>query len=151
MRRLSLLFITFTSAINLSFGCAPMDMFPTVLETFEYPRLGVQAGVTGEVDLEITVGSTGEVIETRRISGNRLLSESAELAIKKWRFAHRCANSGVPREATARFRFVFILQGVVESRPRTRITYEFPGRVTVVGEMLHFQPAMQEKAVPGNR
>lgn len=117
------------------------EVFPTVVQTFEYPRLGVQAQITGDVELDVTIAAAGTVTRTALVSGHRVLANAAETAIRSWRFAHRCPEESAAKETTVRFHFTFRLQGVVEERPRTKLTYQFPDRIIVVGEVLHYQPA----------
>lgn len=117
------------------------EVFPTVLETFEYPLLGVQAQIAGVVELDVTIGGEGTVTRTTVVSGHRVLASAAESAIRTWRFAHRCPEGRGAQETTVRFHFTFRLQGVVEGRPRTKLTYYFPNRISVVGEAVHYQPA----------
>ncbi|MGJ5821005.1 TonB family protein [Paludibaculum fermentans] len=116
------------------------EVFLVAWETFEYPLLGVQAQIAGEVELEVTIGSLGTVTRTKVISGHRVLAEAAETAIRKWRFTQRGLEASSTKETSVRFHFSFKLQGAVEHRPRTRIAYVHPWVVTVLGEAVHFQP-----------
>lgn len=82
MKALLCLFALFAST-GTAIG---IEVFPTTLESFDYPLLGIQAQITGDV---------------------------------------------------------------VEGRPRTKVTYVFPGRVTVVGEAPHYQPGGGGKLIGG--
>jgi TonB family protein len=124
----------------------PVEVFPVVFTSIDYPLLGVQAQIEGEVMLDAVIRSSGEVTQATLVSGHRVLGETAQSAIKSWRFAYRCPGQGGPDEATVRFYFTFRLQGVVSGRPRTRTTFIFPDRVTIVGEAVHYQPATAKKS-----
>lgn len=53
----------------------------------KYPRLALQARISGEVDLVLKVNpETGEVLEAEASKGHRLLGESATEAARRWRF-----------------------------------------------------------------
>jgi len=43
--------------------------------------------ITGDVKLSVSVSADGKVTDVKSISGNRALSEAAEEAVRKWRFA----------------------------------------------------------------
>jgi TonB family protein len=51
-----------------------------------YPEIAKRMRVTGEVKLTVTVDAEGKVTDVQPISGNRMLSEAAEEAVRKWRF-----------------------------------------------------------------
>lgn len=133
--------------LTLGIPCIPQalhgEVFPTKIESILYPPLAQQALIVGDVELDVAIDPSGEVSRVKVISSShRLLAEAAESAIKRWRFAPRCPEATGPQiETTARFQFTFRLEGVVMERPRTVTSYVFPGRVTIVGEKQHYQPA----------
>jgi len=51
-----------------------------------YPEIAKRLNVFGPVKLEATVNSEGKVIAVKTIDGNRILGESAEAAMRGWRF-----------------------------------------------------------------
>jgi TonB family protein len=51
-----------------------------------YPVIAQRMKITGVVKLSVTVNAEGNVTDVKGISGNRLLSDSAEEAVRKWRF-----------------------------------------------------------------
>ena len=51
-----------------------------------YPEIARRMKVTGEVKLEVVVDADGKVKEARAVSGNRILAEAAEDAVRKWKF-----------------------------------------------------------------
>ena len=60
-----------------------------------YPELAKRMKITGAVHLEASVDSEGKVTEVKTLSGNRILSPSAEEAVRKWRFSPGSAQSKV--------------------------------------------------------
>ena len=51
-----------------------------------YPELARRMHVGGVVRILATVTADGTVAEVKTISGNKLLSQAAEEAVKKWKF-----------------------------------------------------------------
>ena len=51
-----------------------------------YPEAGRKENLTGEVLLMVVVGPDGKVLRTHHLSGNPMLAEAAEAAVKKWRY-----------------------------------------------------------------
>lgn len=52
----------------------------------EYPAIARQLNLIGKVKLETTVSADGHVTATKVIGGNPVLANSAQDAVKKWRF-----------------------------------------------------------------
>ncbi len=52
----------------------------------EYPPIAREAGIEGKVIVEALVGQEGTVRQTRVRQGNPILAESAEVAVRRWRF-----------------------------------------------------------------
>ena len=52
-----------------------------------YPEIAKRMRITGDVKLSVSVSADGKVTDVKSISGNRALSEAAEEAVRKWRFA----------------------------------------------------------------
>lgn len=51
-----------------------------------YPAEAKSAGITGKVEVQVTISKQGQVIEAIAISGPELLREAAEQADKQWIF-----------------------------------------------------------------
>ncbi len=51
-----------------------------------YPEIAKRMKIGGVVRLEVTVDPDGKVADVKQISGNHMLSESAEEAVRKWKF-----------------------------------------------------------------
>jgi TonB family protein len=66
-----------------------------------YPELARRMHVSGVVRIAATVTPEGNVSATKTVSGNRMLSEAAEDAVHKWKFAPAPSESTV--EVTINF------------------------------------------------
>jgi len=51
-----------------------------------YPEAARKNNLSGEVLLLVVVGDDGKIQRTRLLSGDPILAESAEAAVKKWRY-----------------------------------------------------------------
>ena len=51
-----------------------------------YPEIAKRMKISGEVKLEVTVDADGKVKNARAVSGNHVLGEAAEDAVRKWKF-----------------------------------------------------------------
>jgi TonB family protein len=51
-----------------------------------YPEIAKRMKISGEVKLEALVDADGKVKEVRAVSGNHILGEAAEDAVRKWKF-----------------------------------------------------------------
>ncbi len=52
-----------------------------------YPQIAATQGIQGDVKLDLTVGDSGRVSETKVLSGPALLRDAAADAAKKWRYS----------------------------------------------------------------
>lgn len=52
-----------------------------------YPEIAKRMRVTGMVRLDVTVDAAGKVTDVKAVSGNNVLAEAAQEAVRKWRFA----------------------------------------------------------------
>lgn len=51
-----------------------------------YPEIARRLRITGVVKLTVTVDPEGKVTDVKPLSGNRVLSDSAEEAVRHWKF-----------------------------------------------------------------
>lgn len=71
------------------------------------PRYAAHAGISGEVQIEFTVDSSGRVAEIRILhSADRMLSDAVRYAVKHWVFSPMIVD-GQPREFVNRQTFEF--------------------------------------------
>ena len=59
--------------------------FPEI--TWAIPEIAKRLHVEGVVKMEVTVDGEGKVLDVKAVSGNHTLSDAAEDAVRKWRFA----------------------------------------------------------------
>lgn len=67
----------------------------------DYPQIARQMNITGKVKIEAVVEPDGHVKSTRAVGGSPLLVQSAEKALKNWKFEPG------PRETTEIVEFDF--------------------------------------------
>jgi TonB family protein len=60
-----------------------------------YPEIAKRMKITGEVRIETVVDADGKVKQAKAISGNHVLGEAAEDAVRKWRFQPGAGESTV--------------------------------------------------------
>lgn len=58
-----------------------------------YPEVAKRMRISGVVKLEASVDPDGKVTDVKTVSGNHMLSVSAEDAVRKWKFASASAGS----------------------------------------------------------
>jgi TonB family protein len=51
-----------------------------------YPEIAKRMRIAGEVRLEVTIDPEGKVTDVKKVSGNSMLSNAADDAVRKWRF-----------------------------------------------------------------
>ncbi len=51
-----------------------------------YPPIAMRMHITGEVQLQATVDADGKVKDVKAMSGNRMLENAAEDAVRRWKF-----------------------------------------------------------------
>lgn len=51
-----------------------------------YPEIAKRLKIAGVVKIEATVDANGKVVNVKTISGNHMLSDSAEEAVRHWKF-----------------------------------------------------------------
>ena len=51
-----------------------------------YPEIAKRMKISGSVKIEVTIDADGKVSSVKTLSGNHMLSPSAEDAVKRWKF-----------------------------------------------------------------
>jgi TonB family protein len=69
-----------------------------------YPPIAITANTSGDVQVAVIIGKTGDVTASAAISGNPLLHRAAVEAAKRWKFEKR--NDEARVELTFSFRMV---------------------------------------------
>lgn len=63
-----------------------------------YPEIAKRLKIGGTVVVRVTVSPDGKVSDARTLTGNRMLAQAAEDAVRKWRFAISEASTTVDVE-----------------------------------------------------
>jgi len=64
----------------------------------QYPELARLLGITGKVRLAVTVDCVGRVIGVQTLSGQTMLAEAAETAVRGWSFTSGKGEAQIPVE-----------------------------------------------------
>ncbi len=51
-----------------------------------YPELARRSHIAGTVRIEVVIAANGQVLNTKALGGNPVLVQSAEQAVRKWRY-----------------------------------------------------------------
>jgi hypothetical protein len=98
-------------------------VLPTVPALPKYPELARNAGVTGDVDLDVTVHEGIPAVKV--VSGDRMLASEAVATLKAWRFRREF-------ESTFRIRISYRLeQRLTGADPNPRVEFHLPSQVTI--------------------
>ena len=71
-----------------------------------YSAVARQVKVAGKVEVEVVIGTDGNVESAKALTGNPLLTQSAVSAVQKWKFTPFTAD-GQPTKAVANLSFDF--------------------------------------------
>ena len=96
---------------------------PDGINTPLYPEIARNAGISGDVSLEVTV-SVGIVSKADVKSGDRMLSDEAVRNVKTWRFASNT-------NTTFATKFTYALERRKATHDRTRIEMQLPTAVQI--------------------
>lgn len=117
-------------------------VFVKHLVSLEYPPLAAQAQIQGEVILKCIIGEDGRVSSAEVVSGNRLLSQSAQENALKWLFDVAEVKERGPREFRLIYRFH--LEGVCLAPHCTSVfSFTYPNLVIVVSQSRHWTPSTE--------
>jgi TonB family protein len=109
------------------------------LEAMDYPALPAAARAVGEIVVRCRITENGavssaEVVsETGNSTGLALLGDAARENARKWGFQRSRGAKAGPSAVT--LIYTFHLEGDCQERPcATKFMFDFPNRVTVIGE-----------------
>ncbi len=71
-----------------------------------YPPVARAAGLSGQVELQFTVGADGSVSNVKVVKGNSVLAQAAVAAVKSWRY-QPARRGGIPTESKSRAVVIF--------------------------------------------
>lgn len=75
----------------------------------EYPAMARQIRISGQVQVDVVIGVSGNVESVKVLKGNALLSSSAVTALKKWKFTPFMGAGNKPAKAITSLTFDFRL------------------------------------------
>ena len=76
----------------------------------EYPAMARQVRLSGQVQLDVIIDTTGNVEKVNVVRGNVMLSNSATNALKKWKFTPFTGADNKPSKVVTSLTFEFRLQ-----------------------------------------
>ncbi len=94
-----------------------------------YPRLPSGGRESGEVQVEVAIGSSGEVVIAKALSGPERLRAAAEGAARRWRF--RAQGNRTERSVIT---FGFNLRPGLGEPPAVAAVFKGPDRIDVFAE-----------------
>jgi TonB family protein len=116
--------------ILLAFGCARLmsaqEPIPVEVAVPSFPKIPPGAEESGDVQIEVSIGTSGEVVGAKVVSGPQRLRTAALLAAKQWRFR--------PQEKSTKawvITFAFIYRAGVGDPPSVASLFKPPNRVEV--------------------
>lgn len=72
----------------------------------EYPAIARQLKLTGKVEMEVSIDTSGAVQEVKTVAGNPVLAKSCAKALNEWKFKP-LMRDGKPTQAVASLSFEF--------------------------------------------
>jgi TonB family protein len=66
-----------------------------------YPEMAKRMKISGSVRVQVTIDASGAVTAVKALDGNRMLSQAAEDAVKKWKY--EAGDGPVTTEVTLNF------------------------------------------------
>jgi len=109
-------------------GCLGLAQEPVPLEVAvpSYPKIPPGAEESGDVQIEVSISASGDVVSAKVVSGPQRLRTAAVLAAKRWRFR--------PQEKPTdswTLTFTFIYRAGIGDPPSIASTFKPPNRVEV--------------------
>ena len=77
-----------------------------------YPRFAKSSGISGTVIINVITNEEGTVVEAMKVSGNPILAEAAEIAMRQWRYSSTLIN-GKPVPVESNVCLDFLSDGTV--------------------------------------
>jgi hypothetical protein len=102
----------------------------------DYPPIATTLGISGDVIIDVTIGSNGDVIQTTFVSGQLLLHKASVDAGQLWKFEKATT------ETEARLTFSYRIMPIDTSAEQMTPAFDPPYRIEVKGK----RP--QESAIP---
>jgi TonB family protein len=117
----------------VAFSCSGGNHSPTLrgvrsAVSPDYPPVATTLGISGDVIIDVKIGSNGDVVQTTFVSGQLLLHKAAVDAAQLWTFEK------APTETEARLTFSFRIMPIDTAAERMTPAFDPPYRVEVKGK-----------------
>jgi TonB family protein len=86
---------------------AGFALHPVKIVQPEYPSRARLSHIEGEVQVELTIDRSGSVTGVRALSGNAVLAQAAEEAVRQWKYAPNTGEDEIAFPAVTRVQFNF--------------------------------------------
>jgi TonB family protein len=117
---------------------------PTKAVSCEYPRLALQARISGMVRLRVTLDKDGQVGGVAAITGNPILASAARASLRQWAFAYvplrEQAAGDSPGTRSIDFVVLFKLVSLETPLNAPLFVYQYPNKATVSAVAPHWEP-----------
>jgi TonB family protein len=100
-----------TSGSRASFALHPIKLVQP-----EYPSRARLSHMEGEVQVELTIDRKGNVTGVRALSGNAVLAQAAEEAVRQWKYAPYTGDDRITFPAVTRVQFDFKFNSATETK-----------------------------------
>ena len=100
-----------TSGSRASFALHPIKLVQP-----EYPSRARLSHMEGEVQVELTIDRKGNVTGVRALSGNAVLAQAAEEAVRQWKYAPYTGDDQITFPAVTRMQFNFKFNSGTETK-----------------------------------
>lgn len=100
-----------TSGSRASFALHPIKLVQP-----EYPSRARLSHMEGEVQVELTIDRKGNVTRVRAVSGNAVLAQAAEEAVRQWKYAPYTGDDQITFPAVTRVQFNFKFNSGIETK-----------------------------------
>jgi TonB family protein len=100
-----------TSGSRASFALHPIKLVQP-----EYPSRARLSHMEGEVQVELTIDRKGNVTGVHSLSGNAVLAQAAEEAVRQWKYAPYTGNDQIAFPAVTRVQFNFKFNSGTETK-----------------------------------
>jgi protein TonB len=95
---------------------ASFSLHPVKVIQPEYPARARLSHMEGEVQVELTIDRNGTVRSARALSGNAILAQAAEEAVRQWKYSPYTGDGQLKFPAVTRVQFNFKFNSGTETK-----------------------------------
>jgi TonB family protein len=107
----------------------------------DYPQLAVQARMRGEILVDCTLNSSGQVVDERVVESvgmggqaRLVLGRAVVENVREWRFQRAPGSASAALQV--RLRYTFTLDNETRAKRTTRFIFEYPDHVYVISSSM---------------